>query len=205
MESQDNNIQFSGTPQSESTASPFPTPKDKGGKTWKLISIISLVLVVGLAAGFTFFLLQAQKDGDKISDLEGRLSTANTELNKFREVTGAQSADDVAMNMDFSAFFDAMAEADVSTENLVLSVSKDWSIKLSEDGDYEIAIFGANDVTLEGGWTAVFYRSLPDGDWKYSINFSGHQEPFCSELSEDELAAFDGIITCAVEEEAEEE
>jgi len=198
MESQDNNPQFTGTPQSESVSF-----KPKGGNgSSKIFPIISVILILGLAAGGVFFFMQAQNSTKKIDDLTTERDAAKTELNAFREATGAQNAADVTSpSIDFGVFYNAISTynsinaANIS-ENVMLIAAKTSFIKPSKNGKFQIAFFGANEPG-GSGWNAYFYRALPDGNWTLS-NFSGNGLVTCAEgvPTEDEIAAFEGIVGC---------
>lgn len=201
MNPQDNNIQFTGMSQNEATA----TPSEGGGKVWKIVSIISIIAVIGLAAGLVFFLMKANGLKEDKDDLQAKLNTATATLNEFKEATGVNNPNDIGTmgtaDIDFSVFFDAMTVADVSANAFLRISNDDMSfIKLSTDGNFQIASFHAS-TAPDSNWLAYFYRALPDGEWTYS-NFSG-QDPTvgCADATNEEIAAFNGVIECLADDE----
>jgi|GEM_PF-2167557 len=198
-----NNTQFTGMSQSESTDA-----SEGGGKAWKIISVIAIILVIGLAAGLVFFMMKANGLKGDNDNLQSTVDTRTAELNRFREVTGVQNPNDfstvASADVDFSVFFDAMTAAGFSN-NVSLSIARDGSsfIKPSADGNFQIASFSAGGE-LYNGWTALFYRTLPNGDWTYS-DLSGvgilQEAQSCDGIAEEEVTAFDGVIECLADEE----
>lgn len=196
MEPQDNNMQFTGTPQSETVS--FSEPKASSGP-WKIISIIVVILAIGLAAGLTFFMMKSNENSKKIDELNNSLSVTTNELNRFKDATGVNNPDEIISNdeVDFLAFYEVLNSAGLTaipTLSIVESGANASFIKLSTDKKYQIASFAATG-TEAASWTAYFYRALPDGEWKFS-DFSGQAVPTCNEVSDEEIAAFDGVVEC---------
>ncbi|MCL1839803.1 hypothetical protein FWF89_02260 [Candidatus Saccharibacteria bacterium] len=183
MEPQDDNTtQFTGTPQSETPA--FSEAKTTG-KGIKVFAVFSIFLIIALAAGLTFFYMKSDENSKKVDDLQAKIDAKNEELNNLRETAMSE--------IDFSVFYDAMATAGIS-EDVYLIATDESFIKTSADDNFQIARFIADEP--EGsGWIAFFYRALPDGDWVFS-DFSGNGLASCEDLTEEEIAAFDGIVEC---------
>jgi hypothetical protein len=193
MEPQDNNPQFTGISQSETSA----FTQSKSGKIWKTMSTVFIVLFIGAAAGLVFFFLKSQDDTKKIDDLEASISSKTAELNRFKEAAGVDNPDDATTGtgktIEFSAFFNAMAK--FKTAYAGLALDKDSFIKPSTDGKYQIAKLDGGSGGEDGGGLAFFFRALPDGEWTFS-NFSGNGQPLCDDVTEAEIAAFDGVVEC---------
>ena len=188
MEPQDNNAtQFTGTPQSES-----PAFEPKSGKGLKIFPIIAIVLILGLAAGLVFFFMQAQSNKDKVDTLTTERDAARTDLNAFREATGAQNPEDVT-----SGKFDLTGIAKIlELGDDALIMLGDVDIKITGGGKYQIARHAV------GEGISFWYRVLPNGAWKGS-GFSSQSAPYCKDLEKDDLAAFKelmgvegGVLTC---------
>jgi cell division protein FtsL len=199
MNPQDNNTQFTGISQNESIS----TSQGDGTKGWKITAIIAIIAVIGLTAGLVFFALKTKNLNNDIKDLQANLNATNVVLNKFKEATGVSNPEDFVsgtVNIGSSTFFDAMTAADI-IGNISLSLIKSGTgasfIKTSADGNFQIASLGATTESVPGEWIAYFYRSLPDGEWVFS-NFSGLSLPLCSDITQEEIAAFDGIVECII-------
>ncbi|MFV0484731.1 MAG: hypothetical protein ACK5MU_00660 [Candidatus Saccharimonadales bacterium] len=170
------------------------------GKGWKIAAICAIVAVVGLCAGLVFVLMHSNDSSKKVDDVQAKLDASTEELNRFREVTGVDAAADYVsnddyLNIDFTELYNSIPKesADMS---LVFALEGAY---MKQNGDYQIATFGVGEVTngsIGGGYTGHFYRALPDGEWKFS-NYSGQAQPVCSDLTEEEQAAFDGVLECA--------
>lgn len=170
-----------------------------GGKGWMIAAICAFVAVIGLGAGLVFVWMSGNDTSKKVDEVQASLDARTAELNKFREVTGVESADELtgddSLNLDLSELYKVLPK----TDDLSVLFGLDRAyIKDTVDGKYQIASFPASDVAdgeITSGFVAYFYRVLPDGEWKYS-GFSGQAVPGCADLTEEELAAFNGILKC---------
>ena len=191
IDSRDIDTRFTGISQNESVST-FDTPVKASAGPWKMIAIISLVLVVGLAAGLTFFALQASGSDKKLDEKQATIDTQATELAAFQEATGVDNASDVVMGetaIDLTEINGLLVEGSMVTLDGAF-------VRTSKDSKYEIARFGVTEAA-GSGHTAYFFRALPDGEWKKSaFTTEGNNIPFCTEVTEAEIAAFDGVIEC---------
>lgn len=200
-----NTTSFTGESQSQNQA-PIDLnqpKKNSGGKVWKIVSICAIVLAIGLGAGFTYFLLDANDLSKKNDDLGSQLLSHLSELAKYKEMTGTNSPDEITnvdnMSIDFVGLQSALSgglQGDflISLEDIELKDNKDSSYQTLSLSVFE----GAGYAT---SFTAYLYRSLStDGEWKYSSNYSGLEVPTCDEVSEEEEKAFAGVLECTKSE-----
>lgn len=201
MEQQDS-TSFTGASQSQTDPVVIETPK-KEKNVWKIVSICTVILVLGLGAGLTYFLLNSndlKKDKD---ELQGRYDTVMSELAKYKELTGTENADEITNIDDMSVNFEGIQNALSEGLDHDFLISLDGAdFKDNSDSSYQtlgLSVYeGAGYAT---GFTAYLYRSMTDGDWVYSSSYSGQAAPGCDDVSEEEEKAFDGVIKCTVAEE----
>lgn len=172
------------------------------GKGWKIAAICAFVAVVGLGAGLVFMCLSSNDEGKKVDDIQAKLDARTEELNKFKEATGVDNADDVkasGIDVDLTEIYNAVPKSTTGT-NPLFSLNGSY---MKENNGYAIAQFRMGDYSAEGvavgsAYTGYFYKALTDGEWKMS-EFSGQAQTSCDDVTDEEKAAFKDIVTCVEE------
>ena len=169
------------------------------GKGWKIAAICALVAVVGLGAGLVFVLMSSNDSSKKVDDVQAQLDARTEELNKFKEVTGVESATDfVASNVDVDLTKLYSVVPKTAGNTVMFNLNGGY---LKENGKYQVALLGVGEYTAEGvaipsGYAGYFYRALPDGEWVMS-KYTGNAQAKCADLTEDDKKAFEGLLECA--------
>ncbi|MDR3297978.1 MAG: hypothetical protein LBT19_01190 [Candidatus Nomurabacteria bacterium] len=159
----------------------------RGGKGWMIVAICAAVVAIGLGVGLAFSYINAGDANKKVDEVQAKLDVRTEELNKFKEVTGAENADDVILgggDVELGEIAKLLGDKLVSLDNAYVK----------GNGDYQIAAF--NVVDGESGYIGYFYRALPDGKWKSSA-FSGQAVPICKDVTDEDAAAFKDVLECA--------
>ena len=175
MEPQDN-IAFSAEPK-------------KPGLAWKITAICGITLALGAGAWATFLTINQNDCKNDLSAVQEQLDTAKADLADQQDTKQATPEIDLT---------ETLTGINTAIDNRVggeFAVSLEGAYVKTNNG-YEIAHFLVSDDLENGtGFAAFLYRILPTGTWKIS-EFSGHAIPGCSDVNEDEVAAFDGILEC---------
>ena len=176
------------------TITAFP---QKNNKTWMIIAICAIITTLVAVGLLIFFNLNSNNE---IQNLHQNLETKQSELVQCQGLKES-ICDSTNELINFTGIKDIILahwagySIDSTGHSLLIQNNRPTPATLPT---YQTASFDV--CSSEGyGATARVYRALPDGNWKFSENLSGHAAPNCSRVSEEEKNAFAGILSCYID------
>ena len=174
---------------------------------WQRVAVCMMVIAAGLLIGLVVSLVIVVTKNSEVASLNREKTSLNSELNSIYSKLGVSSLADAITQIDK---IEVMDGGDLSEVNDLLTGKFGASYKLDladaninfvvRNGVYKIVSLGV--YRESGTQRVVLYEKIADGKWKLG-GFDATKADACTDSTEEEKAAIDGIIPCEKDEKQE--